>query len=58
MKAAATPIRSAIGPRPIKPEVEVTGCPALVIHRVPFHRAEVCCDSTACGMFQQGVGRV
>ena len=39
--AAATPMRPAVGPRPIKPEVEVTGCPALVIHFVPFHRAEV-----------------
>ena len=52
MKPAAPPSHAPVGPRPIKPEVEVTGCPALVIHCVPFHRAEVSFDSTASGMFR------
>ena len=41
MKPAAPLSHAPVGSRPIKPEVEVTGCPALVIHCAPFHRAEV-----------------
>jgi hypothetical protein len=41
MIPATPPVHAPVGPRPIKPDVEVTGCPALVIHCLPFHRAEV-----------------
>jgi hypothetical protein len=48
---AATPVATAIGTLPIWRGVEAAGRPALVVHQMPFHRANVCSRRLASGLY-------